>query len=511
MKALTRFHKKLTSKINYSTKFQPLSNRIFYIPIFLFLFTLSGIAQKNNLVEFDVDDDYIDATVIPVKEKGLLYVSFSKVKSSKNDKFSIAYYSKDLTKQKTESFSVEPKSYVFDAFADQDINFTLVLDNDNHYSLIYTDLTKQKSSKTDGELPKNTYVQQFVILGNYLYIRAVVGKQNSLLQINLTNKSLKEMPIRIGDNRRNNIYPQDIQVVDNELLAFVKVDIDKKTVDLYMLKYSKDGQLLKTINLTKDIKEKIVKLEACVIDGKVLLSGTYSKSKDEYAQGVIFAELTDDKVINVKLYNFLDLENFTSGMSNREQKAIDRKKDYQNDKNKELFINLFMVIHPLEKTSNGFCLVGEAYKPIYATTYGANGTSYSTLVGFNYTQAVVLMLDNTGKLIWDQSLKMDVDVLPNKVKKYVTVSENSSGDITLSFAEESKIKSKSMNASGSVINDNLTDMAKIDDRSSKAKRITAIVEPWYKNYFISYGTRIIPGNQSSKRKQVFFINKISAE
>ncbi len=501
-----------SKKVFLKSSIDPLKSiRSFNLVFILLVISIQVSAQNSKRIELELDDNFIDATTTPVKEFGFLYQSFARDKSSKNDKYNVSYYSKELVKGKTESMPVKHNAFIFYSYQERTVNYTLFLDKNNYYALVTTDLNSQTSTKTEGELPKLTKVDQFVIVGNYLYLRAIIGKQNSLIQINLTNKKLQDMPIHIGTIRRNDINPQDLQVIDNELLAFVEAETDKKTADLYLLKYNKDGRLQKTINLTKDIHEKIINLEASLIDGKILLAGTFSKTRSGSSQGVFFAELNQDKVINVKFYNFLDLEHFSSTLGNRAQKAVERKKNYSNDKNKELLLNTLTIIHQVEKVKSGYCVIGEIYEPIYVTQRSPTGGMSRVLAGYNYSHAIVLKLDATGNLLWDESLKMGFDVETYNLLRYVSFSETISGDITIAFADRNKINTKTMNYGGTVINENTSDMAVSEARKDKAKRTTTVIEPWYENYFIAYGTQLIPGNHSTKRREIFFIEKLSVE
>jgi hypothetical protein len=316
----------------------------------------------------------------------------------------------------------------------------------------------------------------------------------------METKKQTKLPLRIEDVRRSDLYSRDLLVSGNEVFVFVQAEISAKSTELYMFKYSIEGKLLNTINLTKDINEKILETKVSVIDGRVMLSGTYSKTNSDYSQGAFFAELVNDNVVNPRFYNFLQLKKFSSYLSEKSQGAIERKSDKLEDKNTELLINTFAIIHAAQKVQDGYLLACEFYIP---------DPSYQNYISF--THACLLKLNLQGDLLWDESIKMNMLGNGFTRRPVVAVNENSSGNITMSFARLKNIVSKTMDKNGKVLKENVLDIKSLSNSDSKIKGNSYSLDSWYENFFIASGFQKVTSKATKEKREIFFMNKLSSD
>jgi len=457
-------------------------------------------SQANTRAEFVLQDSQT-CYVFPVKTHGVLVQSEILPRSGKNETIKLDYYDVNLVKQKTDSFEISKCSDYTDSFQRDAFNYVLKWEKGNKFSLITTDFNSYKSSVFTGELPSQIIIYQFAVFGKYLYIRCSISKQNSLLQINLETKKQTKLPLRIEDVRRGDLYSKDLIVLGDELLVFVQAETGTKSTDLYMFKYSLDGQLLKTINLTQDINEIILEVQVAAIDDKVILSGTYSKTNTEFSQGIFFAELNDNKVVNPRFYNFLQLKKFAYNLSEKSQGAIDRKNEKLENKNVELMINTLAVIHAVQQENNGYLLACEFYTP----------DVMSNMFIF-YTHAVLLKLNKKGDLMWDESIKIEKIGSNSYVKaKNVSINENSSGDISMSFAKaDNHIITKTLDMNGKVLKEKALDITLLCNKDTKAKRYYSTVDSWYNDNFIASGVLKDLSKTSKGKRNIFFLQKLNS-
>jgi len=284
------------------------------------------------------------------------------------------------------------------------------------------------------------------------------------------------------------------------VFVFVQAEISAKSTELFMFKYSLDGKLLNTINLTKNIDEKILETKVSVIDGRVMLSGTYSKTNSEYSQGAFFAELTNDNVNNPKFYNFLQLKKFSAYLSEKAQGAIERKSDKLEDKNTELLINTFAIAHPMQKVHDGYLLACEFYIP-----------DPNSLNFIFFTHACLLKLNLTGDLQGDESIKLDMIGNGFTRRPVVAVNENSSGDISMSFAKLKNIVSKTMDKNGKVLKEKVLDIKSLSSSDSKTRGNSYSLDSWYDNFFIASGPQKVTSKSTKEKKDIFVLNKLSSD
>lgn len=468
--------------------------------LFIVLSALLTYSQPNNRAEINLQESQA-CYVYPLKTYGVLVQSEITPKSGKNETVKLEYYDINLVKQKTDSFEILKCSDYNASFQRDALNYVLKWEKGNKFSLISTDFNGYKSSVFTGELPSQIIVYQFVVLGKYLYIRCSISKQNTLLQINLETKKQIKLPLRIQDVRRGDLYSKDLKVLGDELLVFVQAEISAKSTDLYMFKYTLEGKLLKTINLTRDINEIILEIQASIIDGNVILSGTYSKTSTEFSQGVFFAELKSDNVVNPRFYNFLQLKKFAYNLSEKSQGAIDRKNEKLENKNVELLINTLAVVHAVQKTSDGYLLACEFYKP----------DVMSSMFIF-YTHAVLLKLNKKGDLLWDESIKIE-KIGSNSYVRAINVSINvsSSGDINMSFAKaDNHIITKSLDMNGKVLKEKTLDITSFVNIETKAKRYYSTIDAWYDDNFIASGVLKVASKTSGGKRNIFFLQKLNS-
>ena len=468
----------------------------------LFVFSvLLTYAQTNVRAEVDLQDNQ-SCTAIPVQSYGVILQSTIAPRSGRNGKYKLDYFDKDLVKQKSDSFSIANSSTLYYSFQKDGVNYTLNADNDKAFSLITADFHGYNSSIFNGELPSKTDVYQFVVVGQYLYIRCAISNQNTLLQVNMKTKKQTRLQLHIDDVRRGDLYSRDLQILNNELLVFVQADISNKTSDLYMFKYSMDGKLLKTINLSANIDEKMFDVKTAVIDNKILVSGTFAKTNSDYAQGIFFAELVSDEVVNPKFFNFLQLKNFSTYLTDKAQGAIERKNEKLANKDAELYINTFALVHTVLKSADGYTITCEMYVPNYVS---------GSLVNYYYTHAVILKLNIAGKLQWDQSIKLETDLGDTYLRQIVATNESSTGDISMSFVKRNTLTTKSMDKNGKVIKEKSLDIKSLSSADTKTRRNISTVDPWYENYFLASGFQRVASKSTKEKKDIYYMNKLSSD
>ncbi|MGB1102856.1 MAG: hypothetical protein ACPG21_04440 [Crocinitomicaceae bacterium] len=221
----------------------------------------------------------------------------------------------------------------------------------------------------------------------------------------------------------------------------------------------------------------------------------------------------------VEYYNFADLENFFSYISERKQEKIERKRERKKAKGKELKYNYLIADHPVIVLDNGYLFIGEAYYPTYRTEYY---TAYSNGVpvtqtrqvfnGYQYTHAVVARYNQYGEMVWDQIFEMYPSHKPFSVQRFISIASGDQNTLNLVFANRSRIVAKSFSFEGDVIYDRTSDPIETGLDGDKTKWSSSSVNYWYDDYFIAYGRQKIKNKEEGEKKRfVYFVNKIRFE
>lgn len=464
------------------------------LALFLILLSAAGLnAQVTKRTEIGQDKDFDDRNVvIPLRDHGLIYMSAS----DKLEKMKVDYYSTDLVKTGSQSFRADRNTYYYNTEFSHDTAYSMFLNDNGFYSILKTDLGSMKSTCVSGLLPDKTYITQFVILGNYCYVRGFVGKEDVILQINLLKKKVKILPIQIPNYRPNKVFPQDLQVINDELLLFVNVENDKRDLDLLMVRLDKEGKIKSTTDISQGMPAKIVRANIDMLNGKVMITGTCSHTRHNYSQGAFIGELRGDEILFPEFYSFIDMKSFNLQFSDRAQKAIERKQANAADDNKTLVINTQALVHDLVPAKRGYYVLMEFYQTIY---------NKGMVVGYFTTHGIVLKFDEFGKLEWDGGIEMQLT--SPTLYQWLSASESAAGDITIAYSEGDHILSRIYGEDGKLKAENDLDLEKADGQFVKnARRTRAFIQPWYENNLITWGVQVVKGSDKGK---IFFIDKVS--
>ncbi len=129
--------------------------------------------------------------------------------------------------------------------------------------------------------------------------------------------------------------------------------------------------------------------------------------------------------------------------------------------------------------------------------------------GYQYTHAVIICFDNSGKLVWDNSFEIN-DVKTFELQQFVKIAPERDR-ITLLYLHNNLIRSKTIQGNN-VLEGKTTDPMKtrfdfdvVKERDTEKSKL----DYWYPNHFFASGIQVVrnQARESSYRK-VFFINKL---
>lgn len=428
--------------------------------------------------------------IVSLEDKGLIYYAFC----NKETKVRLDHYSPDLVKVKSETFQIERNMGILFSTVSGDSCYVFMRGGNKDFTILVSDAITHQSKKVKGLLPARTYIRSFDALGSFCYFMGNVGNKDVLFQIDLSNGRVKEVPVKIENFRSGDVVPQDIQIVGDQLFLFSKVYHNRTDSEIYLTKFDKKGKLLSTANISKGIREKIVSLKAELINDRLIIGGSYTKSKGNYTNGVFLANIEGVDIKNPEFYNITDLPSFALGYSHRVQKMLDRKKRRSENKDKELLLKASSKTHPPVKSKSGCYLVTEFYTPVY--------NKKGQIVSFMTSHAVVIKFDNNGKLVWDGSIKIDVE--SGVLRRYVRVSEADNEELTLAMGYGSIITYRTFSSTGEVVKEGYVDLTEVD--GVKARRTSSLITPSANGDFFVFGEQLL-----KNKGKVRFIEQISVK
>lgn len=491
------------------------------------LISISAKSQISyeNRIEIDLKDGYSNEEIFEFGKHGFVMSSKKQGTTKKKKEWKFEKYNTKLKLAQTKNVLLDKKFYVDETFTNDKRLHSLFKDRKGNFSIVTIEASNLKTTKVNGTFPKQSWIKDMSILGDYAFFSALIKKTPFLYSVNWKTGEKKLIPILVDNIKPKKMSIMNFQVLEssNEIFVYAKAIINKKTSDIYVIRLNNKGAKEGAFNLTKNIEENIIDVSALRLDeGKYIYTGTYSTKYTSSSQGLFFCQAENNKVDFIKFYNFLDLENFLSYLPKKSQKSIAKKKEKKENKGKELNINYRVIPHEIIPLDDGSLFLGEAYystyrTETYTTTSTVNGVTTTTTQtrevfdGYQYTHAVLAKFDKKGKLLWDEAFEMWSAYKPFYTKQFISIAEKGQNSINLVFTSRNTIISKSIDFNGSVLQDIQSEEIQTNFENDKVKRSFSNINQWYENYFIAYGSQKIKNVDGKRKRKVYFISKIKFE
>jgi hypothetical protein len=498
------------------------------LSILLCLFFKIGFAQVDQSlrIELPLEDIYGGYETITISDQNnLLLINQVKVREKKVYQWSFDLLNENLKniKKNQMEFSMEFDITLSDLYENHYYIFKYDLKKGN-YIILDLNVTDLSTKVQKGTMDKGLRFDEMLVMNGNLFLSVYYKKDHNIFVINsFTNNIKKIAPKALTELKA--MYT-DMQRIDNiedakEVVFKYKV-CEKAGCDYMMLRFNSSGdQLGNFFFLPKADAEReltSISLSKLTTD-QYLTTGTYSATKSNMANGIYLSRVNNGKTEFINYYNFLDLNNFTSFLSQRQQDKIEKKKNKKEEAGKEFNLNYRVAVHDISVKDGEYFFLGEFYYPTYRTetytTMGANGTmvthSRQVFDGYQYSHASVAGFDISGKLIWSNTFEMYLNYKPFRVKQFIRM--NHEDDKTkMIYTTGTAIKTVTFKKN-EVIKDEAVDIQMKTDESDVIKRsYNDNIEWWYGKNYISYGTQIIKNKENesgNKKREVFYMLKIA--
>ncbi|MBC7641334.1 MAG: hypothetical protein H7174_03195 [Flavobacterium sp.] len=485
--------------------------------LFLFLANASINAQKNsNRLEFDIKDGYENEVTFPMGANGIIQEATASDANDGQVEIKSDLYSTDLVLKKSFSILIKSRCKIDDYCDSEGVHYSVYRGSRDYFAIVMLNTINMTYTKIEGEYDNDDTFNGMKVINNIAVFKTLHNGKSTIVIIDLKTGETKVSTFKFEHFSSSDLTIEDFQVYNDEILVFINAKTNRKNEDLYISKLNFNGDQLETYNITTDIEEKLITFQATKMNGKYILTGTFSKTKKDMSQGIFLAEVVNKKLNFMKFYNFLDLKNFTSYLPQKQQDKIEKKKERKEENGKELLINYNIAIHPIIAVENGYEFLGEAYYPVYhtVTTRMANGgfSSYTVFDGYRYTHAVLAKFDKQGGLSWDNTFSMYPNSMPFYVKRFIQIKQDNA-NLNLVFADRNQINYKSFNPlNGSEIKSTTQEIIDTYNEGDKVKRSFSNIEYWYDDNFLAFGSQVIINKEAEKRKRkIIFLNKIAIE
>ena len=297
---------------------------------------------------------------------------------------------------------------------------------------------------------------------------------------------------------------------------------------LWIRNYNPDGDLVKTTVLEpSEGKNLIFGRSTKLPSGEQIVAGVYGRYT-EYSRGIFLASIDSTGASAVRYYNFAEFHNFFSFMRARRQKRVKDRIERKTILGKKVKFSYRFIIHDIIPYHNQYILTGESFYPHYSypnqysNNYRSNPYSLTTqgfysnpfirsdliFDGYQYTHAVMIGFDASGKPRWDNSFEIN-DVRTMQLDQFVKVRPEKDR-IILMYLFRNTLRTKIIRdeevlegKNQEVMKTNYANET-VEARSIEFEQL----DYWYGRYFYAYGIQRLK-HQVGTTRRVFFINKIT--
>lgn len=374
-----------------------------------------------------------------------------------------------------------------------------------------------------GNFNTKLVVDEIICIGNKVFVSSLAKKERVLFVIDIeTGEVARSIP---DEKSTEELTYQDMELISTPngkevAMEYVQRKGKKYLQSVYFLYDSLGKSLGAPLTLAKPDEETQLRTGTITkgSKGQYLVSGTYSKDRQGYANG-IYLSLLKAGGTHTQTVNFLDIRNFTSYLPEKKQEKIERKKNKKEEDGQELNLDYQAAVHDAVERDGGYLLICEFYYPTYRTEMrstfvnGSYRTTYYTVFdGYQYTHAAVAFFDANGSFKWGNAFRMWVEYKPFSVKQFVEA--NTEGrDTKLTFVTGNSIQlntfDKDGNSKGEKNIEAIT-TGKEDDRIKYT--LGGDMQYWYSQNFIAYGQQKIKNSEeedkSKRKRKVFFVSRV---
>ncbi len=393
------------------------------------------------------------------------------------------------------------------------------VEKNGEYEIVVIDGKNMKSTLHTGVVGKKSNVRFCRVMGDYVYLAGTHKKLPFVYAVNIKTGTSKMTNLSVSNKKKYSIMSFETDDDQNEVHLFIKELHDKNYV--MKLNVFVDGNKTNEMALDPDVEDKYpaTAFATKMADGSYIISGTYSQKDNKEVHnsiGVFLKKVENGKTIYSTYVNYLDLKNFTSYMTERQQKRIEKKKERKQGKGEEYSINYNMLPYKMIEENGKYLLVGEAYYPTYVlrpyTQTISNGKGGTTTVtnyqqvfdGYFYTHYFVLEFDQQGQMEWSNSAPLEV-LKSWTVHRHLSLNKKADA-LEVFYPSFGHMNHVSYNSNGVEIN---REEVKYVDDDVKLKKYSGLdTDYWYGNTFLSSGSLKI---KKDGKQKIYSINRIKCK
>ncbi len=361
---------------------------------------------------------------------------------------------------------------------------------------------------------------EFVLSPGAAFIGGYFNYRPLIVHFNFASLQSKILPGFFNEpGELTQIKPYD----DGTTEVIVSTNNFQRKRNLWIRTYNEVGEIIKTTILQGNDKNNLIFGRSIRIEnGQQIVVGAYGRQK-QYSRGIFVAQVNPRGEYTIQYHDYGDLHHFFNYLKANRERKIKNRIERKRIKGKKAKFNYRFMVHEIIRKDDQYIMLGEAFYPRYAypsNPYGRSlpqltnssfaGGGY-TLIGYQYTHAVVIGFNTKGTVLWDNSFEIN-DVMTPGLEQFVKI-KPVEDQIVLQYVFKDKIRTKVIH-DAEIIEGKTTDEIKLrfkDDVLKDTKESATKLEYWYGGNLFVYGIQQVSNFREisvSASRRVFFINKV---
>ncbi len=412
----------------------------------------------------------------------------------------------------------------------------------NDLLLVSFDLIGMHESERHEIKPEVDFkVTHFSKVGKSLALGGYVSNDPAILLYDLLEKKIKIVP---GFFQKDNELV-DLRVNQNQTFNVLLIDRSMRSErKLVFRTFDETGKLLLEDIIPIDEQKSLQSsITSTLVRDDLAVFGTWGERTGKQSLGFFAIDVDPFTDQQIKYYHFGELETFLDYLNPKRAARIKENTREDLKEGRKPSFSTYVVPYKVEENPDGYLMLAEVYNPVslppyagspYGNPYYVSPYSYynpffpgyyrgmRTYRPYNYGdnvknteevktfETVLVAFDGQGKLLWDQSVKLD-DIEKPAVEQVADFYSTDSTTVMV-YKKESDIKIKRINRLTKKVSESTHKIALVSptDEIRNEDEDEGGVEHWVANHFYVWGYQTIrdAGKKDDKTRHVFYINKV---
>jgi hypothetical protein len=477
--------------------------------LLLFVF-LSNFASAQSYIQVPMEAKASNIKIINLKEKGILVCQ-----KTETDQIKFRKYDTNLM------YEWEIKSpfnsryiYLDDYFDGNFVYIAFESDKEKTLEIFKIAANIAVVNQVSINILPGFKLSHFKASEQVICLAGIINKEPLLLISNANSKIPKY--ISINGKNSSGIQSLDINVENDIILTMIRTEASKS--EIIYRSYNSEGKIKETVFIPAENQHEFLSSRYFQLGGKNLVLGNYGSlifynEELQNTQGMFVTEI--GTTFKTTFYNLDTFKNAFNFLSEKEKERMEKQIEKRKSKGKEFKFSYRLAINELSKLDDKLLISAEMFQPIFRnsnssimpmgaySSYGLsnygrsffynpyynynsiNSRSTKYFDGYRYLSGMVMAIDSSAKLVWDNSVPFK-NIFSMDMKAHMKLNLLEHKHI-LSYGDGRKFLLSNYSNTGEYINTIDYGSTSNDFFNKSKKNDYENFEHWYGDFFLSWG------------------------